>query len=159
MLRSSVKRLKADAARLLQKLHNDKAVRFDFGNGQLFLSAQKSVIRKDAVMRQRKRLARLSGERMIIIIPVFRALRCHAGMSHHGSSLFRDAEPHPMRRERPFVDAQMAVHAIRDPDCVNPAHLAGSGQSRKDRRNIGSLHGVIQNSVNAARFELGADIN
>lgn len=57
MLRSSAKRLKADAARLLQKLHNDKAVRFDFGNGQLFLSAQKSVIRKDAVMRQRKRLA------------------------------------------------------------------------------------------------------
>ena len=81
-------------------------------------------------MRQRERLARLSGEKMIIIIPVFRALRCHAGMSHHGSSLFRDAEPHPMRRERPFVDAQMAVHAIRDPGCIDPAHLAGSGQSR-----------------------------
>lgn len=85
MLRSSAKRLKADAARLLQKLYNDKAVRFDFGNGQLFLSAQKSVIRKDTVMRQRKRLACLTGKGMIIIIPVFRALRCHAGIKMIGS--------------------------------------------------------------------------
>ena len=154
MLRSSAKRLKADAARLLQKLHNDKAVRFDFGNGQLFLSAQKSVIRKDAVMRQRKRLARLSGERMIIIIPVFRALRCHAGMSHHGSSLFRDAEPNPMRRERPFVDAQMAVHAIRDPGCVNPAHLAGGGQSRNHPVLLlcGQRSAVIIKSKQAAHY-------
>ena len=68
--------------------------------------------------------------------------------------LFRDAEPHPMRRERPFVDAQMAVHAIRDPGCVDPAHLTGSGQSRNHPVLLlcGQRSAVIIKSKQAAHY-------
>ena len=90
---------------LLQQLHRYIAVCLDFRFGQMLFLPQRYIVLQNTVMREGKIIVSdASTKRMIIVVSLGTALRCHACMPHNQACSFRDTKPHPMRRNRAFID-------------------------------------------------------
>lgn len=60
---------------------------------------------------------------MIISVPDGVPLGGHPGMSHDDTAVARNTEAELVGRNRPFVDAQVAVGTVRDPGGISPSLL------------------------------------